>query len=234
MTNSANPHNAPLPIMNPPLSSDSASHMPGRVAAHHPPQRSTPAVPISIYRELAAELQSTKAVVDTLRLQNEHLVRQNHQLRQEIQNFVQFSVQLGNMTGFSPRGADGQPPSSPGASALSELSEFELPTAPTEPKPKSPRSKSKPEGRKPESAQPKPRPAPDDFGGPSNPLPLNFPKVRESLYTEQPQGPKRSLKAESTQERDLSTLWLVLSIIVIVSTAFGAGFLIMKPLMNNR
>ena len=64
------------------------------------PNRHTPSVPISVYRELAAELQSTKATVDTLKVRNEQLIQQNRQLRQEIQNFVQFSMQLGHMAGM--------------------------------------------------------------------------------------------------------------------------------------
>jgi len=41
-------------------------------------------VPLSVYRELAAELQAAEAMLDSCNAQNQHLAKQNQQLRQEI------------------------------------------------------------------------------------------------------------------------------------------------------
>ena len=59
----------------------------------------------------------------------------------------------------------------------------------------------------------------------------NPPKPK--LFTEQ-SGSFRSTALEAQESKEISGIWLVLSIILIVVTAFGAGFLIMKPLLNER
>jgi cobalamin biosynthesis Mg chelatase CobN len=53
-----------------------------------------PSVPVSVYRELALELQATQATIDALKSQNQQLARQNHQLRQEIEKVVQHVAYL--------------------------------------------------------------------------------------------------------------------------------------------
>jgi hypothetical protein len=51
----------------------------------------SPSVPISVYRELAAELQATRVMVDSLNTQNQKLGQENQKLRQEMQRVV-YSV----------------------------------------------------------------------------------------------------------------------------------------------
>lgn len=53
------------------------------------------------------------------------------------------------------------------------------------------------------------------------------------LFTEQ-SGEYRSSVMESGEEKEIGGIWLALSIVLIIVTAFGAGFLIMKPLLNER
>ncbi|MEL7225427.1 MAG: hypothetical protein AAGL17_11320, partial [Cyanobacteria bacterium J06576_12] len=62
-------------------------------------------------------------------------------------------------------------------------------------------------------------------------MPAN--KALPKLFTEQA-GEHRSTALDATEDKEISGIWLVLSIILIVVTAFGAGFLIMKPLLNDR
>lgn len=61
----------------------------------------SPSVPISVYRELAAELQATQAMLDSINLQNQEivaqnqqLVTQNQQLRLEINNIVKSALRI--------------------------------------------------------------------------------------------------------------------------------------------
>ena len=56
---------------------------------------------------------------------------------------------------------------------------------------------------------------------------------KPKLFTEQ-SGSFRSSALDVQEDKEISGIWLVLSIILIVVTAFGAGFLIMKPLLNDR
>ena len=58
-------------------------------------------------------------------------------------------------------------------------------------------------------------------------------RPQPKLFTEQ-SGAYRSSILETQENKEIGGIWLVLSIILIILTAFGAGFLIMKPLLNNR
>lgn len=49
----------------------------------------SPSVPLSVYREVTTELQAAKAMLNSLHTQNQQLVKQNQQLRQEIEKVVQ-------------------------------------------------------------------------------------------------------------------------------------------------
>ncbi|NJO80005.1 MAG: hypothetical protein HC827_16790 [Cyanobacteria bacterium RM1_2_2] len=72
------------------------SNQPNSTTRHSAPTSSSgnpqsPSVPISVYRELAAELQATRVMVDSLNHQNQTLGQENQKLRQEIQRVV-YSV----------------------------------------------------------------------------------------------------------------------------------------------
>ncbi|HIK15134.1 MAG TPA: hypothetical protein IGS53_07605 [Leptolyngbyaceae cyanobacterium M33_DOE_097] len=54
----------------------------------------SPSVPISLYREVASELQTTKKQVESLKTQNQQLVEQNQKLRVEIERVVQVALRL--------------------------------------------------------------------------------------------------------------------------------------------
>ena len=55
----------------------------------------------------------------------------------------------------------------------------------------------------------------------------------KKLFTEQ-SGEYRSSVLDASENKEIGGIWLVLSIVLIIVTAFGAGFLIMKPLLNDR
>ncbi len=173
-----------------------------------------PSVPLSVYRELATELQATKAMVDSLGSQNQHLAKQNQLLRQEIHRVVQSTLQLGQYAGVA-HPTDGLTPPEP--------------TPPANP------SQSMPHQSTPPQSMPatlghqavSPRQTGPTQSG-VNPLAL-VPK----FFTEQA-GERKRFDAEPGRTREMSGLWLVLSITVIILTAFGAGFLIMRPLLSDR
>jgi len=58
-------------------------------------------------------------------------------------------------------------------------------------------------------------------------------QTNPKLFTEQ-SGSFRSSALDAQENKEISGIWLVLSIILIVVFAFGAGFWIMKPLLNDR
>lgn len=53
-----------------------------------------PSVPLSVYRELVEELQIAQAREETLNAQNRKLVKQNQQLRQEIERVIHYAQHL--------------------------------------------------------------------------------------------------------------------------------------------
>lgn len=96
---------------------------PARSTTGNPsPGNQVPSVPITVYRELATELQITHAQVDSLSQQNRYLTDQNRQLRQEITRIVQSALQLqhlvdsfqpGNFTAPEAFEPEPSPPPSP-------------------------------------------------------------------------------------------------------------------------
>ncbi|NES69357.1 MAG: DUF3450 domain-containing protein, partial [Okeania sp. SIO2D1] len=53
-----------------------------------------PSVPISVYRELAAELQVTQAQLEALKAENQQLTKQNQQLCSEVGKVLQSAQNL--------------------------------------------------------------------------------------------------------------------------------------------
>ncbi len=258
------------------------------------PTHYAPSVPMSVHRELAAELRANKAVIDSLNSRNQQLLDQNQRLKQEIHNVVQATLSLGQFAGVARQTAHDEFPSAIAPDTLAKLvraqgearkvvpsdslSAQDMQPAPyAQPAPADYREQRAPypqalqqgtaEIRPPAAAQkrvPRPiqptsatvkssertptskrRPAqsttqsaarkgasarksgPRDIASAVGNPPL--PK----LFTEQVGG-HRSTALESTEDKEISGIWLALSIILIVVTAFGAGFLIMKPLLNDR
>ncbi|MBC5795875.1 MAG: hypothetical protein VKL60_02790 [Sphaerospermopsis sp.] len=59
-----------------------------------PTPRYSPSVPVSVYRELVAELQAVQAKLDVVTNHNQKLSQENQQLRQEINKLVQSCLEL--------------------------------------------------------------------------------------------------------------------------------------------
>ncbi|PSN20435.1 hypothetical protein C7271_02140 [filamentous cyanobacterium CCP5] len=191
-----------------------------------------PSVPISVYRELAAELKSTQAKVDSLSAQNQQLVRQNQVLRQEFLQFALSAEQLKQTIESTPpvvgtsmalsQNAGSPRPALEHPGLVDHLNhdsrQRPAPERPSEPKEgiaglaaRATRLvKTQPSGQRLKPRPPSPEP----------------------LFTEQRLEAPRSQKS-SVNSQDMSGLWLATTILLIVISAFGAGFLIMKPLLSG-
>lgn len=199
--------------------------------------RQAPSVPISVYRELATELKATQALVDSLTQQNQQLGQQNLFLRQEMLKFAESAAQLKQVVDGRPGAgaADAQvtyplqpiavePPSMAFHSATVDRPDAEggaglsggvsqlthQMTQMFSPKAKAAQGASP--AAKPKVKRPQPQP--------------------RVLYTEERLDTLRPGQGRERQA-DLSGLWLAATIVLIVVSAFGAGFLIMKPLLNT-
>lgn len=201
-----------------------------------PSPRQAPSVPISVYRELATELKATQALVDSLTQQNQQLGQQNQLLRQEMLKFAESAAQLKQaVEGRPPVGQDRAaslplgthapqpammvpvtpPPAQEGRDwAEADGGGFSLEGVSNLTSQVTQMLRPKPKAARPVAKRPKPMPP------------------QAALYTEERLEP---FQPGSSREKnaDLSGLWLATTIILIVVSAFGAGFLIMRPLLSN-
>ncbi len=165
-----------------------------------------PSVPITVYRQLAAELQSTQSQLGSLKAQNQQLVQQNQQLRQEVDKLLHSArdVQhlLSSLDSSGNIGTDFVAPMMP---PQPQSFTNQIPPAP---------------------------PLPSVDVPPIPYLPETPPEAPEQLIVEVSESkPRRSPQPESSS--DVSGWLLILAIILIVLTAFSMGFLIVRPLLNG-
>jgi hypothetical protein len=211
-----------------PAKRNGSSGKPAATGASNP---YAPSVPISVYRELAAELQATKAMLESLNAQNQSLARQNAFLKKEVQTIVQSAFQLQNLIT-----ATSQPQTiSQAIAPVAQHPEIlhPAPAAPSSaPKPVVPAQSTPPEAASKPSPAPKPQTPPTAA---ANTLKLtDLPPITDTelLFTEQPE---ESRPSKEETPRQLGGLWLVLVVLAIMVSAFTAGFLVMRPILlkNN-
>ncbi len=144
-------------------------------------------VPISVYRELAAELQATRAMVDALNGKTQQLSRENQQLRQEMQRVMYSVLSLQPWVNGLPEPLPqaSQPTWEETAAASAIAANLRA-------------------VHEPRAAHPEPRPA---------------------------EEPILAAKASTQKSSRLGGLWLMLTLLTIIVGAFGAGFLLMRPLL---
>lgn len=175
-----------------------------------------PAVPISVYRQLAAELQATRVMLDSLNAHNQQLVQQNQLLRRELDKIVQSALYLKQIVDSSPDG-------------WSEA------------------GYTHPEIRN-QSGYPTGTPRPMSWGpSPMSGVNSSGPGVApNALRNLEPSGgvlPDRIVREQAEgryrqrSQPDSTTVngWLyTLLIVLIVISAFGAGFLVIRSFTSNR
>lgn len=173
-----------------------------------------PSVPISLYRELSAELQSTQAKLVNLEKQNEHLTAQNQVLMQEFNQIAQFTQKIQEAIAKSPISLD-RAKAKPTEQVQAFAQRIQDVTAPA-------------------SAQmPKPKDVPPEWDSES---------FAQSDFNSDPVTPKFSVREvepanlprkQSAQPGKLGGWWLAFTILLIVCTSFGAGYLLMRPFTSK-
>lgn len=186
-----------------------------------PPNTQThpPSVPLYVYRELSTELKSTQAKLEALTAQNQQLQQENQLLRQEITKVAQSFIHLQKLVDYHP-----QPSSQPTADADHEV--------------KSSAKKPVSEVRPPQKA-PRPRPVVNEVPKNKSPNSSFSVPVEEINYTmpepiliEEQQVSYYSPMEKTVKE--FSGWWLAITIFLIMLTAFGAGYLIVRPLFEHH
>jgi len=181
----------------------------------------SPSVPISLYREVTAELQAAQAMVDSLKTHNQQLVQQNQQLRREVETVVQVSQQLQQVVNSA------QSVTQTGMPQMPSVNKFNFSVQPPPPAPATSQTNSAIPQPPQTVAFPFPLPEPEATAA-SMPQPLP-----EKLFTEVPETPYR-VRPQLKKTSDLSGLWLAIAIFLIVIAAFGAGYLVVRPLLIKK
>ncbi len=179
-----------------------------------------PSVPLFVYRELSTELQATQARLDALTAQNKQLTQENQLLRQEITKVVQSFLHLQK---FVDSGVTPNYYQAPYASG-DVKSVAKQPV--TEARPRQQVSRSRPPAA---PKVPRPKSRRKDFSVPV--MEMGFP-MQEPVFIEEQQV--RYYPIAQAEVKKLSGWWLVISIILIMLTAFGAGYLVVRPLFEHQ
>ncbi|NEQ75998.1 MAG: hypothetical protein F6K23_24965 [Okeania sp. SIO2C9] len=184
---------------------------------HNSENNYSPSVPISVYREATAELQAAQIKLESLKVHNEQLIQQNQKLRREFEKVIQSATQLQETLNSSllvTQVNQPQAPSFPNSQLRVDTfrdnsfnSDFEVDSPETS------------------SASPS--------------LPFSEskkidPDSPEYLFTEETDRSRYSRTSNSTQVSELNGIWLVVAICLIVIAAFGAGYWVVRPILNQR
>ncbi len=170
----------------------------------------SPSVPISVYRELAAELQATQAMLDSINLQNQEIVAQNQQLvtenqqlRLEIDNIVKSALRIQQVASVwqSQNAPEENYSSSPTFSNYN--SELSSPQA-------------------------------IDFNGDSNAASANpfVSRKSEKLFIEHSENRYRR-NQKSKASTSFGNWQILLIVVLIITVAFGTGYLFIRPLLRR-
>jgi hypothetical protein len=184
------------------------------------------AVPISLYRELCSELQEKNGEVNALNLKNQRILDENQQLRQELQRLVQMVMQTHHQVSLIPSADRNLDPSE----ALPPVAPAIGSTAGRRPLKSAAKTAVKPTAAHlPNNLQPSRSAQPLVAYSPETAI------VREEWITgtHQPQ-PQNWFQQSATLAQELRGWRLALIISLIILSAFGAGFLIVRPLINNQ
>ncbi len=165
----------------------------------------SPSVPISLYREVTAELQASRATVEALKAQSQQLAKQNNYLRQEVEKAALTTLHLRQVVSNLPP-INMDLPQIPQVEVIPLEARFSTPPAARPSAPPSPKSYQV------ESPEP--------------------PFLSDDLVFEQESQPRR-LTQRDKRPTELSGWWLGIIIVMIVVTAFGTGFLIVRPLLPS-
>jgi hypothetical protein len=179
-----------------------------------------PSVPLSVYRELSAELQAAQARLNALTTQNQQLAQENQLLRQEIIKVVESFSHLQNFAGSH---------TTPNYHQATQASNGVKSTA------KVPVTQAPPRQQVAHPRPPVVSKAPPEKSHRQN---FSTPVMERNFPTQEPvfiEG--QQVSYYSTTESDAKGLngwWLIITILLIMLTAFSAGYFVVRPLFEHQ
>jgi hypothetical protein len=183
------------------------------------------AVPVSLYREICDELREKSGQVETLQLNNQRILQENQQLRQEIQRLVQMVMhthhQVTQISEFQTE------PTANGTETFHPRSGLKRSTVPAvqpyaQPSPQRPTVLSRTQ-----------MPARTAIAA-STMVPFSTTNNPQDWITgTQEPFAQRLFNQTSAITKDLRGWKLAIVISLIILSAFGAGFLVVRPLIGQ-
>jgi hypothetical protein len=189
-------------------------------SAKRPASQNHPSsVPLYVYRELATELEATQAKLDALTAKNQQLAQENQFLRQEIIKVLQSVSQLQKLVDF--RGTGG-------------IDADYSPRAASEVKNTPKQTKNQARHHRPQSSRPRQTEAPKAKRSPGFAVPIVeiSSELPETVFIEE--QPISYYPSMAAQKKEFNGWWLAITILLIMLTAFGAGYLIVRPLFEHQ
>ena len=177
----------------------------------------SPSVPISLYREATAELQAAQIKLESLKVHNEQLMQQNQRLRKEIEKVINSGMHLQEALNTAQSVTQvGQPQISSFPDSQSTVNTISSNYLSSGFKVHTPEISSS----SPSLPFTEPKPTEPDFP--------------EHLFTEESDKSRYSRFSTTTQVSNLNGIWLVVAVCLIVIAAFGAGYWVVRPILNQR
>lgn len=211
---------------------------PQRANMPNPGSYSSPSVPISVYKQLAGELNVVKGEVAALKSENQQLRSNNQKLQNQVYQVIQAAEHLKNMVNRYDFGAETYapvPPVNPPVVAPQftqpQFTQPQLPTA-VPPAPQSPQAIAP-------VPAPQIQPIPQPQNGAISPAEVPEPMVYSPAPVKKPAPlstniPPTNLPTTEEVEGGVNGWVIFLAAIAIILTAFGAGYMVVLPLLNNN
>jgi hypothetical protein len=176
-------------------------------------------VPLSVYRELAAELQAAQAAIHQLNLQNEHLAQENHVLRQEIAKTVNAVLHLQNAVNSSAN------------AAYNSTYNTSFNQTPVEAHERYPQQNTQYQNTQ-RQGQVTPKRAKRRRTSKVPPQVTEYIEpFPEPIYIEEEEATYYYTNDSVSQVRGW---WLIFAIVFIIVMGFGAGYVVVRPLLENH
>jgi len=179
---------------------------------------------MSVYRELAAELQTAQAQLDALTAKNQKLAQENQLLRQEIIKVVQSFLHLQKLVD-APTPPPATPSDRPAPHTSPDVKGATQPTA-KEARPRQQVSRSRP------PASPEVPSSKSDRSHVCVPVTEMMSSIPQTVFIEEQEV--RYDRSTESEVKEVSGWWLLITILLIMLTAFSAGYLVVRPLFEHQ
>ena len=198
-----------------------------------PPTNYPPSVPLYVYRELTAELQTIQSKLDVVTNHNQKLAQENQQLRQEITKVIESCLELQKLV-------DASAPSSPVApqshQEVKSLTQLQPPPSNNHEvtytnKPKVTTAPPRQETKQKKAAIKNTHSQNHHQGVAVSATNINATGSQKVFIEEKK---VRFSRPTMSNTKELSGWHLLISIVLIMITGFAAGYVIVRPLFQNH